>query len=359
MFTNIRIHKTTPGKTYRYVSDKNIMPEMHLRNLYSKNLSPIAEMQRTAERFGKWTRPEARKTITIVISPNPADNPTPEQVLEVTNAVLDKFFPNLQGGIALHLDKKGTADSRKTRPILHSHFVGSIVDPITGGNAHLGKGQVREIQMWADQYAHEYFGWEPFRPKDRSSHNRYREAVMKALAARGSYSWRMHMRELIEKHLSEAEDYKDFLRRLSTDGIGVISSYRNRKTGETARFPELRFSFRYRGKLMVVKASTVSEKLTPSLIEKRFSEMGGKHGQVWGFSYKGQGQSFTAKNLGTGRAGGQPKGRENSGEGHVGVSNGKADFHCIICEHDREICEMCSRFERWQGGSHERSARTR
>ena len=131
-----------PDKAMKYISDKNIMPEVQRRNLHSKTLSPSEEMKRTAERFGKWKKHEERKTLSIIISPNPADNPTEEQLLDVTNAVLDRFFSTIQGIVVLHKDKSGTADSRKTKPVLHSHFEGSLVDPITGKNVHFYSSSV-------------------------------------------------------------------------------------------------------------------------------------------------------------------------------------------------------------------------
>lgn len=362
MFTRIRISKSMPGPSISYVMDKNIMPEAQKRNLHSNTLPPEGEMRRTAERFGKWKRHEERKTLSLIISPNPADNPTEEQVSDVINAVLDRFFSTIQGVVVLHRDKKGTADADKTKPVLHAHFVGSIVDPVTGKNIHFAQGDLKNIQRWADQYAYERYGWQPFSPtREKKAHNRYRNAALRAIATRGSYSWKLDMTSRIERHYMEAESYRDFLNRLEKDRIGVISSRKDRNSGEVMQLPELRFSFKYRNRLMVVKASTISTMLSPSEIRKRFPELGGKaYGQIQGFSYKGQGQTFTAKSLGKGYAGGQPAG-ENSGQGHIGVTGGKADFSCVFCTHDKEICELCSRFDRWQEGgiSHERNSRTR
>ncbi len=362
MFTRVRISKSMPGPSISYVMDKNIMPEAQKRNLHSNTLSPEMEMRRTAERFGKWKKHEERKTLSLIISPNPADNPTEEQVSDVINAVLDSFFSTIQGVVVLHRDKKGTADADKTKPVLHAHFVGSIVDPITGKNIHFAQGDLKVIQRWADQYAYERYGWKPFTPtRERKAHNRYRNAAIRALSTRGSYSWKLDLTSRIERHYSEATSYQDFLNRLGNDGIGVISSRKDRNSGEVMQLPELRFSFNYRNRLMVVKASTISTMLSPSEIKNRFPELGGEaYGQIRGFSYKGQGQTFTAKPVGKGIAGGKSAGA-NSGQGHQRVDVGKIDFKCLECTHDKEICELCSRFDRWQqgGNSHERNARTR
>ena len=356
MFLKIRISKSMPGKAIAYVTAKNITQEVQRRNLHSTTLPPEEEMRRTANRFGKWERHEERKMFSIIVSPNPADNPTEDQVTDITNAILDRYFSTIQCVIVLHRDKKGTADEKKNNPLLHSHAVGSIIDPITGKNIHFSHGQLAEIQRWADQYAYERYGWKPFSPtRERRSQTHYRAAALKAIAARGSYSWKADMISRIERHYQEAGSYQEFLARLKGEGIGVISSYRNRKTGEIIRLPELRFSIRYNGRLMAVKGSTISDNLSPSAMEKRFPEIGGDHGQIRRFTLGQQG--YTPKQMGSGHAGRQPG--SNSGQGQGGVSDGKTDFHCIICERDREICEMCSRFERWAGGEHERSARTR
>lgn len=360
MFTRVRISKSMPGSSIDYITAKNIMPEAQKRNLHSNTLSPEMEMRRTAERFGKWKRHEERKTLSLIISPNPADNPTEEQVQDVTNAVLDRFFSTIQGVVVLHRDKKGTADADKSRPVLHAHFVGSIVDPVTGKNIHFAQGDLKVIQRWADQYAHEKYGWQPFTPtRERKAHNRYRNAALRALSTRGSYSWKLDMASRIERRYSEAASYQDFVNMLASDGIEVITSRKDRNSGEIKQLPELRFSIRHRNRLMVVKASTISKMLTPPEMQKRFPELGGSNGQIRGFSGQGQRQIYAPKSVGKGHAGRQPAG-ENSGQGQNGVTGGKADFNCIICSHDKELCEQCSRFERWQGGiSHGRYERTR
>lgn len=348
MFTKIRTSKSMPDKAMKYISDKNIMPEAQRRNLHSKTLSPSEEMKRTAERFGKWKKHEERKTLSIIISPNPADNPTEEQLLDVTNAVLDRFFSTIQGIVVLHKDKSGTADSRKTKPVLHSHFEGSLVDPITGKNVHFNQGQIRDIQRWADEYAREKYGWMPFtRTREKLSHNHYRTAALRAIAIRGSYSWKMDMTARIERHYTEATSYLDFMERLKAEGIGVISSRKDRSTGEISKLPELRFTFRYRGRDMVVKASTLSKMLTPLEMNKRFPELGGNHGQIRRFTQQGHG--YTPKQMGSGHGSRQPAGTD-SGQGHIRVDGGKIDFQCIFCTHDKELCEQCSRFDRWQQG---------
>lgn len=316
-------------------------------------------MRRTAERYGKWERHEERKTLSIIVSPNPADNPTEEQVSDITNAILDRYFSTIQCIVVLHRDKEGTADERKNNPILHSHAIGSIIDPVTGNNVHFSHGQIAEIQRWADQYAYKRYGWEPFSPtRERRSQTRYRVAALKAIAMRGSYSWKADMTSRIERHYMNAGSYQDFLNRLKDEGIGVISGYRNRTTGDTVRLPELRFSVRYKGRLMIVKGSTISDNLSPSAMEKRFSEIGGNHGQVRRFTQQGQG--YTPKQMGSGHAGRQQPG-SNSGQGHVRVIGGKIDYQCIFCTRDKELCEQCSRYDRFQQGgiSHGRNERTR
>lgn len=113
MFLNIKISKATPERALKYAIGKNILEETKTRNLITSK-SPAEEMRDTASRYGKWQSPKDRKTFSLVISPNPKDNPTRAQVMEITEAVLDHFFPTIQGIIVLHKDKG--KDSKKTSP---------------------------------------------------------------------------------------------------------------------------------------------------------------------------------------------------------------------------------------------------
>lgn len=143
MVLNIKISKALPTRAIDYAVDKNLLKAPIKRNLFSDK-NPIDEMRETASKFGKWKTREERKSFSLIISPNPKDNPTEEQVIEISEAVLDKFFPTIQGFLVLHKDKG--KDSKKTNPILHAHFYGSVIDPITGKNIHLSNRDVKEIR---------------------------------------------------------------------------------------------------------------------------------------------------------------------------------------------------------------------
>ena len=159
MVLNIKLSKALPERAISYALAKNMMDKPIKRNLFGDKDS-IKEMKETALKFGKWNTREERKTFSMIISPNPKDNPTEAQVIEVSEAILDKFFPTIQGLLVLHKDKG--KDANKSKPVLHSHFYGSIIDPITGNNIHLSNRDIKEIRVWADSYANEHFGWTLF-----------------------------------------------------------------------------------------------------------------------------------------------------------------------------------------------------
>ena len=354
-----RMSKALPGRPEQYGAEKNILGDVVKRNLFSSDLTPAEEMRRTAVKFGKWKTAEERKTLSLVFSPDPSDNPTSEQLLDVVNATMDRFFPTLQGVICIHKDKAGTADSMKRNPVMHAHFYGSLIDPTTGKNIHLSTKDLYRIRQWIDQYALEKYGWKPLvRSENRHSHNRYRATVISALQRRGSYSWRADMAERIENHYRAASSYQDFISRLDMDGIDVFSRRRDHRSGKILDLPELCFSFGYRGRTMAVRASSISEKLGYDGLMKRFPELGGTYGQVRGrYTFKDQGPQ--KGNMGAGTHGSTDSGRAGGGQEQTGRNGGKIDYGCVFCEHDREICRDCIRNRERQGGHHERGGRTR
>ena len=85
MVLNIKLSKALPERAIQYAVDKNMMDKPIRRNLFGDK-DPIKEMKETALKFGKWNTREERKTFSMIISPNPKDNPTEEQVLEVSES---------------------------------------------------------------------------------------------------------------------------------------------------------------------------------------------------------------------------------------------------------------------------------
>ena len=157
MLIKVKMSKATPDRASAYAINKNIMDDVLKYNLFSDD--PLKEMKKLADRFGKWKTRKERKTLSIVFSPNPSDHPTEKQLVDVVNAVIDRFFSSLQGISVIHKDKEGTPDAEKKNPIMHAHFYASIIDPLTGKNVHLSNIDILEIRRWADNYAHEKYGW--------------------------------------------------------------------------------------------------------------------------------------------------------------------------------------------------------
>lgn len=357
MYVKLKISKAVPGKAERYAMEKNILDHEIRRNLFSSSLTPAGEMIQTAKRFGKYKSENERKTFGLVFSPDPRDNPTEDQLVEIIETTMDRFFPNHQCVIVLHRDKKGTADNRKANPVLHGHCYGSVIDPVSGKSMHVSQGELNEMRKWIDEYAIQRYGWRPLeRSRDQKSHSRYSLAALKALQAKGVYSWRLDMASRIERHYNEAESYQDFLYRLNSDGIGVVSRRRSRKTDQEYQLPELMFSFNYRGKTMMVRGSNISDKLTPSEINRRFDRGGIDNVRSEGrYTFT---QTTGPQRMGSGPRAGQQRGQDN-GEKSKSVGGGKIDFRCLECTHDKEICAECCRHDLWDGGRNVRDARTR
>lgn len=338
MVLNIKISKALPERAISYALAKNMMDKPIKRNLFGDENS-IKEMRETAEKYGKWTTHDERKTFSMIISPNPKDNPTEEQVIEVSEAVLDKFFPTIQGFLVLHKDRG--RDANKTKPILHSHFYGSVIDPITGKNIHLSNRDVKEIREWADSYANEHFGWSLFERGNRGR-NKYRNLMMQEMVKEGYGSWMRNLVEIVEDAYNGALSFSDFVRRLRNQGISVENLDGN---------GQLRFCVNVDGKDIKVNATTISKLLDRKALSMKFTEL--EKEKIDGF--KGQ-QSWNEKKIKMGTGFDQRRSSPTtgsgacSGAGSIGSNGRKINYSCIICTRDKEICHNCTEFKKGRGG---------
>ena len=346
MVVNIKLSKALPERAIDYAVAKNLLKEPIKRNLFSDK-NPTDEMKETASKFGKWSTRDERKTFSMIISPNPKDNPTEEQVLEVSEAILDKYFPTIQGFLVLHKDKG--RDAHKTKPILHSHFYGSVIDPITGKNIHLSNRDVKEIREWADSYGNEHFGWTLFE-SGKSSRSGYRKKMMREMVKAGHESWMRNLTENVEDAYNGALSFSDFKRRLHNQGVSV----ENIDVGG-----QLRFSVKVGGKDIKVNATTLSKLLDRKALSRKFTdfakeEMDGSKGfKSWNKEEikvgAGTHQGRYGSNTGSGACG---------GAGSVGSNVHKINYDCIICTRDKGICKKCIEFKK-ERGEYTHGSRTR
>ena len=338
MVLNIKLSKALPERAISYALAKNMMDKPIKRNLFSDK-EPVKEMKETALKFGKWKTHEERKSFSLIISPNPKDNPTDEQVLEVSEAILDKYFPTIQGFLVLHKDKG--SDANKTKAVLHSHFYGSIIDPITGKNIHLSNKDIKEIRTWADSYAHEHFGWSSF-VKEKRGRNSYRKMMMREMVKSGYGSWMRNLVETVEDAYNGALSFSDFERRLRNQGISV----ENPDGGG-----QLRFCVNVGGKDIKVNATTISKSLDWKALSMKFVELDKENN----YGSKGLKQRNTKEvEMGTrsyqGRSDRSTGSGSCGGEGSVGGNGRKINYGCIICTKDKDICHKCTEYKKGRGG---------
>lgn len=346
MVLNIKISKALPERAISYALAKNMMDKPIKRNLFGDEDS-IKEMRETAEKYGKWTTHDERKTVSMIISPNPKDNPTEEQVIEVSEAVLDKFFPTIQGFLVLHKDKG--RDANKTKPILHSHFYGSVIDPITGKNIHLSNKDIKEIREWADSYTHEHFGWSLFERGNRGG-NKYGKLMMQKMIQSGRDSWMRNLVEKVEEAYTGALSFSDFERRLQHRGVTMEKD---------AGSGQYRFCITTNGKNIKVNATTISKQLDIKSLSNKFTDFvkeepnGSKGQQSWNEKKIKMGTGFDP------RRNSPTTGSESrSGQGSVGSNGRKINYGCIICTKDKDICSGCTEFKKGRG-EYSHGSRTR
>lgn len=325
MFLTIKISKATPEKALKYASGKNLFEHVEKRNLLTDH--PAKEMRATAMRYGKWASDKERKTFSLIISPNPTDNPTPAQVMEVTKAVLDEYFENIQGIIVLHKDKG--KDSAKSKPVLHAHFYGSVIDLMTGKNVHLSDSDVRRIRAWADKYAESKFGWKAFSRGQDGAGRKYKKSLMDKIKREGKASWMTELKEIVESSYSSAVSFNAFRERLDRNGIG-ISRNRNKQD-------EIQFVFSVGSREVRVNGTTVGDKFSLSKLRDKFTDFRRTTDDRQQRADKAQikvdgGASVqTTDSRGAGT---------RSREGYVGKQNN--DYGCILCTQDKPICKHCT-----------------
>ena len=337
MVLNIKISKALPTRAIDYAVAKNLLKEPIKRNLFSDK-NPTDEMKETASKFGKWKTHEERKSFSLIISPNPKDNPTEEQLLEVSEAILDRYFPTIQGFLVLHKDKG--RDAHKTKPILHSHFYGSVIDPLTGKNIHLSNRDVKEIREWADSYANEHFGWTLFESGKRSRSG-YRKKMMQEMVLSDCSSWMRNLTENVEDAYNGALSFSDFKRRLHNQGVSV----ENPDDGG-----QLRLCVNVGGKDIKVNATTISKSLDWKALSMKFIELGKENN----YGSKGIKQRNTKEiEMGTrsdqGRAGSSTGSGACAGQGSGSGNGRKINYGCILCTRDKEICYRCTEYKKGRG----------
>lgn len=321
MFLNIKISKATPERALKYASDKNILETTKTRNLITSK-SPAEEMRDTARRFGKWQSNKDRKTFSLVISPSPKDTPTKEQVMEITEAVLDHFFPTIQGLIILHKDKG--KDSKKTSPVLHSHFYGSIIDPTTGKNIHLSDTDIRHIRAWADEYAEREYNWKPFNRGTQNKAKAYNKSLMEKINSKGKTGWLDKLKSNVNDAYIKSESFKDFCSLLNERGITVLQEEETH---------DIKFEIHEKGRTYQVNAETIGDKFCWNRLQQKYDN----RRNTYAGSERNTCQNKAQLGAGNTRTG------ESSRTGYVGKY--KVNFGCIFCTKDKDICKRCTEYK--------------
>lgn len=338
MFLDVKISKATPERAIQYATEKNILETVITRNLVTSK-SPVDEMRNTANRFGKWHSPKDRKTFSLIISPNPKDNPTEAQIIEITEAVLDHYFPTIQGLIVLHKDKG--RDSRKSSPVLHSHFYGSIIDPITGKNVHLSDSDIRRIRAWADEYALRKFNWRPFKHGSQDKSKAYKKSLVEKINKRGKTGWLDRLKGNVNEVYNRATTFEEFCSLLNNRGIAVL---------QETNTCDIKFEIQENGKKYQVNAKTLGEQLGWDKLQRRYIEISNRRNN--NDRYK---RNTTEKETQLG-SGNTSSGTIRTGAGACSgtgyLRKQKVDYSCVFCTKDKDICKRCIQFKQREREGH-------
>ena len=194
-----------------------------------------AQMDWTRELFGTNDVVPGKSSVLTwehyVISPDPSDNLTLEQLREYTVKLAKEFFGAYQCAICYHNDNDNQ--------ILHAHLVVNNVNLDSGGrlSSYRRAGTLKQIKDRAEVMAAER-GWTPLRANmsyatrkelGTAAQRNRRTALEKRIVKERRYSWRDDIRNRLQSAYLLSRNEEEFISECKILGVNVsMSSSENR-----------------------------------------------------------------------------------------------------------------------------------
>lgn len=200
--------KSSPKKAIEYILDYRKAELVQSRYL-DDGRSYAQQFKETANLWEKAQTSENRKYYHFKLAFDIADNQkglTPQKVMEMTEKLIDKWFPNSECVISVHTDKKH----------LHSHIIVNSVCFDTGKMLQISPQKYTKMKDYANEISEQYgFSTVDFRKpsKVRQSTAEYQ------IIAKGGTSWKEELREVIDNAKRETSNMPDFEKYLNKYGV--------------------------------------------------------------------------------------------------------------------------------------------
>ena len=138
-FTKDSFHSSAVLRAQYIDKEGRAIGGVSTQNIVSKNWAQ--EMDQTRETYHLRGNVIGRE---YILSPEPADKVTPEEMREFAHEFLQRFFPNAEAAVAIHNDSKERL-SHGEEGLVHAHCYINTPDLVTGKKIVLNNKQVRTI----------------------------------------------------------------------------------------------------------------------------------------------------------------------------------------------------------------------
>lgn len=161
-----------------------------------------AHRRRAGKDFG-------RKWYHFVLSPDPADYPTVDDVMALARDWVEQNYPGREWAVAIHADNE--------HEVRHAHVILNAYDPVTGGKIQRSNAKVRD-EWDSCQLLGQAHGMTPLESLPLSKRTTARSVVYtraeREMLAKGIVPYKEAIRRAVSATAPECRDFAEFRRRL-------------------------------------------------------------------------------------------------------------------------------------------------
>ena len=180
-----------------------------------------AEMDRTREQYHLRGCVNYRE---FILSPDPLDDPSLEQIKELATRWALKNFPTAEVTIVYHDDNKERLALGK-QGIVHAHIVVNTVDLVTGKKVVIKDSALRSLHNSAQEIAHDIgLSVQPmYEPGKRlqSQQTSVRTQAERRMEIRGVDAWKSQVRDMALQALSVSTTPSEFKKALAQADVDI------------------------------------------------------------------------------------------------------------------------------------------
>lgn len=200
--------KSSPKKAIEYILDDKKAELVQSRYL-DDSRSYVEQFKETSNLWEKAQTSDSRKYYHFKLAFDIADNQkglTPQKVMEMTEKLVDKCFPNSECVMSVHTDKEH----------LHSHIIVNSVCFDTGKMLQISPQKYTRMKDYANQISEQY----GFSVVDFRKTSKVRQSTAeRQIISKGGTSWKEELREVIDLAKRNTSNMVDFEKFLNNYGV--------------------------------------------------------------------------------------------------------------------------------------------